>query len=146
MSGDLEARLRADLNAARKRRDRFGTLVISTTLADVRNRAIEHGGPLTDDLVRQVVARAVKQRRDAAEQMRMGRRPELAEAEEAEAELLLAYLPDPLSADEVRAIIEEAVDDGVVALGPLMGRIMPKIQDRFDGSEANRIAREVLAR
>lgn len=144
MSSDLKPRLQADLNAARKRRDKATTLVLSTTLSEIRNREIELGNELEDEEARKVLGKAIKQRKEAAEQMRAGGRPELAEKEEAEAAVLAAYLPESLSEDEVRALVREAIAAGATALGPLMGQLMPRLGGRFDGREANRIAREEL--
>ena len=144
MSSDLKSRLQADLNEARKARDKARTLVLSTALSDVKNKEIDQGGPLSEADLAQVLGRAIKQRREAADQMRAGGREELAEKEESEAKLLASYLPDGLSESEVRAIVREAIDAGADQLGALMGRVMPRIRGRFDGKEANRIAREEL--
>lgn len=144
MSSTLKARLQADLNQARKARDRSRTLVLSTTLSEIRNREIEMGGEASDDDVLQVVGRAIKQRRDAAEQMAAGGRPELAEREGAEAELLQTYLPEQLEEDEVRAMIREIVAGGATQMGAVMGQLMPRLRGRFDGKEANRLVREEL--
>lgn len=146
VSSDLKSRLRADLNSARRQRDRARTLVLSTTLSDIRNQEIEHGGPLPEEELVRVVSRAIKQRTEAAAQMRDGGRGELADKEEAEAAFLSGYLPEPLDEAEVRALIREAIDGGVDSIGALMGRIMPAVRGRFDGKEANRIAREELSR
>lgn len=146
MSSDLKNRLQADLVAARKQRDRARTLVLSTTLSDIKNREIEYGGELPDEEVVRVLGRAIKQRRDAAEQMRAGRREELAVKEEAEATALSVYLPQQLGEEEVRAMVREAMAGGARAIGPLMGQLMPRLRGRFDGKEANRIAREELSR
>lgn len=144
MPESLKQSLRRDLDAARKARDKFKTRVLSTVLSDIRNREIETGGEADDQEVRSVLARAVKQRGEAAEQMRSGGRPELAEGEEAEAELLREYLPRPLTEEEVRAMVREAIDEGITEMGPIMGRIMPRLRGRFEGKEANRIVREEL--
>ncbi|MDH5591078.1 MAG: GatB/YqeY domain-containing protein, partial [Gemmatimonadota bacterium] len=92
----------------------------------------------------QVVSRAIKQRRDAADQMRSGGREELAVNEEAQAEVLKTYLPEQLSEDEVRALVRDAIAGGADQMGPLMGVIMPKVRGRFDGKEVNRIVREEM--
>jgi uncharacterized protein YqeY len=146
VSTDLKTRLQNDLNNSRKQRDKARTLVLSTALADVKNREIEYGGALPDEELVRVLTRAIKQRKDAADQMRSGGREELAVKEESEAELLASYLPQGLTEDEVRAIVREAILAGANALGPLMGQVMPRIRGRFDGKEANRIAREELER
>jgi uncharacterized protein YqeY len=144
VASELTSRIRADLNQARKLRDRERTLVLSTVLADVRNREIESGGELEDADVVQVLAKAIKQRRDAAEQMRAGGREDLARREDAQADTLQAYLPAGLSEDEVRAMVREIVAGGAAQMGAVMGRLMPRIRGRFDGKEANRVVREEL--
>lgn len=146
MTSGLKDDIREDLNEARRAGDRFTRTVLSTILSDIRNREIETGEDADDDEVRSVLARAVKQRHEAAEQMRDGGRPELAEKEEREAELLSDYLPPPLDEDDVREMVREAIEDGADSIGPIMGRIMPRIRGRFEGEDANRIAREELER
>ena len=145
MSGSLKSRLQDDLVEARKGRDKLRTLVLSTTLSELRNHEIELGREGEDDDVQTVVTRAVKRRKEAASQMRAGDREDLAEKEEAEAKILAAYLPESLSEEEVRGIIEEIVAAGTTDMGPVMGQLMPRLKGRFDGKEANRIVREVLA-
>ena len=76
--------------------------------------------------------------------MRAGGRPELADKEDAEAEILGIYLPPPLTEAEVRAIVRSAIAGGADQMGALMGQIMPQIRGRFDGKEANGILREEL--
>ena len=144
MAEALKERIRADLNAARRERDRLRTLVLTTTLSDIRNREIELGHELSDAETVEVLSRAIKRRQEAAEQMRAGKRDELAEKEEKEAALLAAYLPPPLGEAEVRAMVREAIQAGATSIGDVMGRIMPQIKGRFDGKEANRIVREEL--
>jgi uncharacterized protein len=144
VSSDLKTRIQTDLNNARKQRDKARTLVLSTALSDVKYREIELGAALQDAELVQVLNKAIKQRKDAAEMMRSGGREELAEKEESEARLLASYLPEGMSEADVRAIIREVIASGANAVGPLMAQVMPRIRGRFDGKEANRIAREEL--
>lgn len=144
MPSDLKSRIQADLNAARKDRDKLRTLVLSTALSEIRNKEIDEGGELGDDGVVTVVSRAIKQRKDASEQMRAAGRDELADNEDAQSEVLGEYLPEGLSDDEVRVMVREIIDSGTDQMGPLMGRLMPQLRGRFDGKEANRIVREEL--
>jgi uncharacterized protein YqeY len=141
---ELKTRLSADLTDSRKARDKVRTVCLSTTLSEIRNREIETGGEATDEDVLAVLTKAIKQRRDSAEQMRAGGREELAAKEEAEAELLQAYLPEPLTPDEVREIIRGIVGEGASQMGEVMGRLMPRIRGRFDGKHANALVREVM--
>lgn len=140
----LKDRLRSDLNQARRARDKARTLVLSTALSEVRNREIESGVPLDDEGVCAVVAKAVKQRRDAAAQMRRGGREDLAAAEDSQAKLLQGYLPPELSAEDVREMVRELVAGGASGVGAVMSGLMPRIRGRFDGKAASAIVREEL--
>ena len=144
MPSPLKSRLQADLNVARKARDKFRTLVLSTILADLKYREIDDKREADDDAVVQVISRAIKQRKDAAEQMRAGGREELAANEEAQLGVLAAYLPEGMTEDDVRALVREAMAGGATQVGAVMASLMPKIRGRFDGKEANRVAREEL--
>ena len=141
----LKDRIREDLNAARRERDKLRTLVLTTALSEIRNREIELGREAGDEDVQSLMTTAIKRRREAAEQMRAGGREELAVKEEQEAELLKGYLPQQLSEDEVRALVRTAVSGGAKDLGAVMKQVMPHAKGRFDGRELNRIVREELA-
>jgi len=145
VSASLKNRLQADLNEARKAREKLRTLVLSTTLSELRNREIEIGREADDAEVISVVTKAVKRRKEAAEQMAAGGRPELAEKERQEGEILGGYLPEGLSEAEVREMVRELLASGPQELGPVMGQLMPRLKGRFDGKVANRIVREELA-
>ncbi len=141
---ELKARLQSDLTEARKAREKVRISVLSMTLSELRNREIELGREASDEDVQQVVAKAIKQRKDAAEQMRQGGRPELADREDEEATVLAGYLPEQLTPDDVRAMIVDIMEGGTTAMGAVMGQLMPRIRGRFDGKEANALVREVL--
>jgi hypothetical protein len=142
----VHSEIRDALNRARKDRDRFRTLVLSTLLSDIRNREIEIGREADDDAVREVIARGIKQRHESAEQMRAGAREDLAENEERQSGVLAEFLPPAMEEGEVRALVRGLLEQGPREMGPVMGRLMPKIRGRFDGKEANRIVREELGR
>jgi len=145
VSSDLKTRIQQDANAARKERDKLRVLVLSTLLSEIKNKEIDGRVLLDDEGVIQVVTRGIKQRADAAEQMRAAGRGELADQEDAQSAILQAYLPEQLSEDEVRRIVRDAIAAGADQMGSLMGVVMPQLRGRFDGKEANRIVREELA-
>jgi uncharacterized protein len=144
LADPLKAQLQEALNRARKERDRLRILVLSTVLSEIRNEEIRARGEADDELVTTVLTRAVKQRREAAEQMRQGGREELALKEEDEARILGEFLPPALDEEEVRAMIREMLAAGADQMGAVMGRLMPRIKGRFDGKEANRLVREEM--
>ena len=141
---DLKTKLRDDLNVARKERDKHRTQLLTMTLSELKNREIELGREANDQEVLEVITRAVKRRREAAEQMRGGGREELALKEEQEAEMLIGYLPQQLSEEEARAIVREAIAGGAKDVGSVMKAVMPKLKGKFDGKETNRLVREEL--
>jgi hypothetical protein len=141
----LGARLQTALLEARKRRESARTLLLSTILADLKNREFELKRLPTDDEAADVLQRGVKRRREAAELYAAGQRPELEAKELAEIKMLEEFLPQQASPDEVRAAVREAIAAGAKDVGKVMGQVMPRFKGRADGKAINQIAREELA-
>jgi uncharacterized protein YqeY len=141
----LGERLAAALNEARKARDQARTLLLSTVLADLKNREFELRHPLTDEEAVEVVRRGVKKRHEAAEQFAAGGRPDRAAVELAEVKALEAFLPAMAPPEEIRAAVREAIAGGAKELGKVMGVVMPRFKGRADGKLINQIAREELS-
>lgn len=142
---ELAARLQADLNAARKAQDKPGTLLLSTVLADVKNRRIELGHEPTDDDVVDVLRKGIKKRREAIELYDKGGRPELAAKERAEVSALEKYLPAQVDPAELRDAVRAAIAAGATNIGAVMGKVLPQYKGRAEGSVLSAIAREELA-
>lgn len=141
----LGERLAAALNEARKARDQARTLLLSTILADLKNREFELRHPLTDEEAVEVMRRGVKKRHEAAEQFAAGGRPDRAAVELAEVKALEAFLPAMAPPEEIRAAVREAIAGGAKELGKVMGVVMPRFKGRADGKLINQIAREELS-
>jgi uncharacterized protein len=140
----LKETIREELNAARKERDKFRTVLFTSTLSEIKYKEVELGRDANDAEVIDVINRALKRRKEASEQMRAGNRADLADKEDQEAVLLSKYLPAQLSETEVRGFVREAIAGGANNMGAVMGKIMPKLKGAFDGKEANRIVKEEL--
>jgi uncharacterized protein YqeY len=140
----LQARLQTELNAARKAQDKPATLLVSTTLSDIKNRSIELKRDLTDDDVVEVIRRGIKKRRESIEMYEKGSRHELADKERAEVTLLERYLPAQVSPDEIRAAVKAAIASGADNLGAVMGKVMPQFKGKAEGSTISAIVREEL--
>jgi len=138
-------RLRAAMNDARKRRDAARTVLLSTILADVRNRELELQHPASDEEVAIVLRGGIKKRREAAEQFAAGGRAELAAKETEEARVLETFLPAGADPAEIRAAVRAAIAAGAKDLGKVMGQVMPQFKGRADGKLVNQIVREELA-
>jgi uncharacterized protein YqeY len=140
----LQSRLASQLTAARKAQDKPATLLLSSTLAEIRNRSIELKRDVTDDDVVEVIRRGIKKRRESIEIYEKAGRAELAATERAEVGLLEKYLPAQVGADEIRAAVRAAIAAGASNVGAVMGKVMPQFKGRADGSAINAIAREEL--
>lgn len=141
----LPERLRAALNEARKKRDAARTLLLSTILADLKNREIELGHDASDDDAADVLRRGVKKRREAAEAFVKVGRADAAERETGEARTLEEFLPPAVPADEIRNAVREVIAGGARDLGKVMGQVMGRFKGRADGKLVNQIVREELA-
>ncbi len=141
----LPERLRAAMNEARKTRDQARTLLLSTILADLKNREFELQHSPTDDETADVLRRGIKRRREAAEQYTAAGRADRADAELAEVKVLESFLPAAVDAEEIRRAVREVIAAGTRDLGKVMGQVMPRFKGRADGKLVNQIVREELA-
>ena len=145
----LNDRLRDDLTAAM----RSGDALRRDTLRMVQSAAYsvekEKRRPLTDEELVAVLGREVKTRRESVEAFRAGGREDLAAKEEAEIALLVPYLPEQLSEDEVRALVSEAIAaTGATSardMGKVMGWLSPKTRGRADGKRVSELVAQALA-
>lgn len=140
----LPQRLQDQLNAARKAQDKLRALVLSTTIAAIRNREIELGRAPSEEEVVEVLRRGIKTRRESVEQYEKAGRQELAEQERREILVLQEFLPPEVDPAEIRQAVREAIAGGARDLGRVMGAVMPRFRGRADGKVINQIAREEL--
>lgn len=133
------------MNEARKHRDQARTLLLSTILADLKNREFELQHPPSDDEAVEVLRRGIKRRREAAEQYAAAGRADRAAVELAEVTILEAYLPAAVDPEEIRRAVRAAIAGGAKDLGKVMGQVMPQFKGRADGKLVNQIVREELA-
>lgn len=142
---DLTATLRAALVAARKSQSKDRTLVLSTILANLKNRELELNRAAADVDVVDVLRKGIKLRREALEQYARAGRQDLADAESAQIRVLEEFLPAEADPAEIRAAVREAIAGGARDIGKVMGAVLPRFKGRADGKSVNQIAREELA-
>ncbi len=143
MAGTME-RLRAAMNEARKSRDPARTLLLSTILADLKNRELDLSHAPSDDEAAEVLRRGVKRRRESVEMYLKGARQDLADVELAQIKILEEFLPAAVPPEEIRAAVKAAIAAGAKDLGQVMGKVMPQFKGRADGKLINQIVREEL--
>ncbi|MFJ7969113.1 GatB/YqeY domain-containing protein [Streptomyces sp. NPDC096324] len=149
----LKSKLQEDLNAAIKGRDELRSSTIRLTLSAITNEEVagKTKRELSDEEVQKVIAREAKKRREAAEAFAQGGRPESAERERAEGEVLAVYLPKQLSDDELRQIVAQAVEEaraagaeGPRAMGAVMKIVNPKVAGQAEGGRVAAVVKQLL--
>jgi uncharacterized protein len=138
-----------DLVAAMKAREELRLSVLRMAKTALKNKQVELGKPLTDEQAVAVLRTLVKQRRDSVEQFRNGGREDLASKEEAETEILQAYLPAEASDEEIGAVVAAAIEEtgatGPQDLGKVMKAAMQKLAGKnADGKRVNQTVRAKL--
>jgi uncharacterized protein YqeY len=132
-----------DVTEAMKARDR-GRVHALRLIASELQKAAKDGG--ADEV--EVLQRERKRRLEAAEAYRDGGRPELAEGEELEAEIISSYMPEQASDEELEAIVGDAVAESGASspqeMGKVMALVMPKVKGRADGKRISAIAKQKL--
>ena len=145
----LKDQLDADLKSAMRDKDAVKLSVVRMLKSAIKYREIELMKPLDDAGVLQVMASEVKRRRDSVEQYRAGNRPELVAKEEAEIAVLMAYLPQQLTREELEAKVAAAVQatgaKGPKDMGAVMKALLPEVAGRADGKVVSELVKSRLA-
>lgn len=145
----LKERLTADLKDAMRAKDRTRLLVIRSLLTAITAREKDGGGPLSDDDLLAVIQKQAKQRRDSMEQYVAGGREDLAQVERDELAWIAHYLPQQLTDEEIRALVQEIVTrSGATSrkdMGRVMGEAMRELKGRADGNRVREAVQGLLA-
>ena len=148
MSSKLLDDLLADIKAAMKNRENDKLIALRTLHAQIKDATVNVGKEVTDGEVATVVAKAIKQRHDAAEQYQLGGRQDLVEKELMEAELFKKYQPQQLTPSEIEELVRKAIAEigagGKKDMGKVMGTLMPRVKGRADGKLVNQIVQAML--
>lgn len=133
---DLKTRVTEDIKTAMKAGDKAKVSVLRMLSAEMKQREVVDSVELTDAVVTACVEKMIKQRRDSEKQFRDGNRPELADKEAAEIQMLMGYLPQQMTEAEVDALIAQAIAEtgaqGGKDMGKVMGWIKPKAAGKTD--------------
>ena len=145
----LEEKILNDYKEAMKSRDALKSSTLSFLRAEMINLAIAKKKKVLDDNdTIAVIKKQIKQRQDSIEQFSKGNRPDLADKEAKELEILKSYLPPELPAEEIKKIIEEAIvttgAQDMKDMGKVMKEVSAKIAGRADGKLVSDLVRERL--
>lgn len=116
--------------------------------AAVKNAEIEKRAPLTDDEILGIITKQVKQLKDSMADFQRGNRQDLIDRAQAEIDVLAEYLPQQLSADELRDLARKVIAavgaQGPKDMGKVMGPLVAQTKGRADGKMVQQIVKELL--
>jgi len=146
---DLKTDIKEAVKVAMKSGDAVTLSTLRLLLAALQNEEIRLRRELVPEEIQRSIVTLGKQRTEAIDLYRKGRRDDLAQKEEAELVVLKRFLPQPLSEDEVKSLIRvsiaEAGAKGIQDLGKVMKLVMSKVAGRSDGKRVNELAKALLS-
>ncbi len=138
----LKSQITDEMKVAMRAKDKVRLGTIRLMLAEIKRIEVDERIELDDDRVLAVLDKMIKQRKDSITQYQAAERPELAEKEQQETEVIKTFLPQPLSDEEIDAIIDAAIAatdaSGMQAMGQVMAIIKPQLQGRADMGAVSR--------
>ncbi|ADK13873.1 MULTISPECIES: GatB/YqeY domain-containing protein [Clostridium] len=144
----LKERLQEDWKNALKSGDKFKANTISMAKAAVLLVEKTDGKKLDDEKIIDIIAKEVKERRESILEFEKGKRQDLVEKAKSEIDILLEYLPQQLSKEEISEIIRNAVNEvgaeSIKDMKKVMAIVMPKTRGRADGKLVSQIVKEHL--
>lgn len=145
----LVAQLNQDMKEAMKLKDKEKLSVIRMLKASLQKEQIEVGRELTAEEELTILSRELKQRRDSVAEFTKADRLDLAEKTQQEITVVMAYMPAQLSEEEIKQIVQEAIEtvgaQSSADFGKVMGAVMPKTKGKADGNVVNKLVKELLA-
>lgn len=129
----VKTRLKDDMKQAMRSGDKARLGTIRMALAAIQQREVDERIELDEAAVLGVIEKMIKQRRESVEQYRAGQRDDLADKEAAEIEVLSSYLPEPLDAAELAAMVDAAIAATGAASMKDMGRVMAELRAQAQG-------------
>lgn len=144
----LMDKVQQDMYIAMKSRNQIKTSTLRTLLSKLKDKKIDNEGNLTDSDSIKVIQNLVKQRRESADIYRNADREELAIKEEAELFELETYLPEMMSENDIRQLIQDVIQEAgaknMADIGKVMASVMQRGAGKLDGKKANKIVQELL--
>ncbi|WP_339319405.1 GatB/YqeY domain-containing protein [Paenibacillus sp. FSL R10-2734] len=145
---NLSERLNEDMKQAMKSKDKFTLSTIRMVRSTIKYLEIDLKRTLDDNEVLDILSREIKQRKDALQEFESAGRDELAASTKAEIEIIIKYLPEQLSEEEIKAIVQQTIQETGASskseMGKVMSALMPKVKGRADGKLVNQAVLQFL--
>ena len=145
----LGEQIGAGFKEALKTKDPVRLSILRLLRAALKNREVERRGPLEEAEVLAIIRGLIRQGQEAVDQFEKGGRPDLAEKERAEMEILNGFLPPAASEKEIRVLVDQVIREvqaaGPQDLGRVMKPVLARIAGRAEGQRVRAIVQEQLA-
>ncbi len=145
----LKYKLTEDLKQTMRQGDELGRSTLRLVMAAIKNAEIEKRRELGEGELLAIIGKEAKLRHESIAQFESGGRQDLVDRAKAELQILLAYLPEQLSREEIEAkarqIIEEVGATSPAQMGQVMRQLMPLMQGKADGKFVSQVVKELLA-
>jgi uncharacterized protein YqeY len=138
-----------DLKAAMLRKDVVTRDTLRMLISEIKKFEIDEKVEANDITISTLINKNVKQRRDSIDQFKKGARDDLVATEQKQLDVILKYLPEQLSEDEIHAIVKDGINEvsaaGMQDMGKLMGHLKPKFEGKADMSIVSKFVKELLS-
>ena len=118
-------------------------------ISEIKKFEIDEKVEANDIMISTLINKNVKQRRDSIDQFKKGARDDLVATEQKQLDVILKYLPEQLSEDEIHAIVKDGINEvsaaGMQDMGKLMGHLKPKFEGKADMSIVSKFVKELLS-
>lgn len=140
----LKEKLMDDLKTAMRDKDKLSKDAITMIRADIKRKEVDERIEVTDEQILDIISKQLKEKKASIEDFKKGNRQDLVDKTNDEIQVLLRYLPEQLSEDDLRKIVVETIKKDNISsqkeIGKLMKAVMPLVKGKADGKEVNRIA------
>lgn len=145
----LQEQIKKDLIEALKSKNSQKSSTLRMLQAAIKNKEIDlNRAEMTDEIILEVIGKEAKRRKEAISEFEKGGRPELAESEKKELEILSAYLPEQSSDEEIENIVKKIIGDtgasGKDDFGKVMGAAAKELKGKADGSRIRVVVEKLL--
>jgi len=144
----MKDQLMSDLKEAMKAKDKVRKLTITMLRAQIKQVEVDTRQDIEENVIIDIIAKQVKQKKAAIEEFEKAERTDLVEEANQEIEVLMAYLPEQLTEEAIRSLVQETIDAVGAAsqkdMGKVMGALSPKTKGKADNKLVSQVVRELL--
>ena len=146
----LKVKLMDDFKKSMKEKDVVKKRTITLVRGDIKQKEVDTREELNDEQILDIIAKQVKQRRDSIEEFKKGDRQDLIDESQLEIDVLLGYLPEQLSEEDLKKVVVSVIEEVGATSPKEIGKVMPKViaktKGKADGKMISALVKEMLSK